>query len=43
MSEANIIHEIYDTSYLSSENSDINEDSEEIENLVYNLTEKDIM
>ena len=43
MSEANIIDEIYDTSDLSLENSDINEDSEEIENLIYNLTETDIM
>ena len=43
MSEANIIDEIYDTSDLSLENSDINEDSEEIENLIYNLSEKDIM
>jgi hypothetical protein len=43
MSEANIIDEIYDINDLSLENSDKNEDSEEIENLVYNLTEKDIM
>lgn len=43
MSETSNIEEIYDTSNLSVDNSDVNEDIEEIENLIYNLTETDII